>query len=173
MMTIMGIDPGLTGGFAIIDPDGVIIEPMPNDPYGKIDLHELKRLFSYYAPSITHCYIEAPGMRPRQRTQDALSVGKTFGTLEAMMVCLSIKYSIIQSRKWSEEFDHGVKEKNPKKRYPMIKVARRKIVAGLYPKVDLRRSEKCKVADSGMVDAILIATYGFNKHTSKGSIHHG
>jgi hypothetical protein len=167
MMTVMAIDPGLTGAFAIIDRDSVIVEPMPNNADGKIDLQELKRLFMHYASSITHCYIEMSTMRPGQSAQSTFSTGRTFGTLEGMLVCLGIKYTPIQSSVWSKAYDHGVTEKVASKRYPLIKKARRGIVAELYPNIDLRRTKNCKNADSGMVDALLLARYGFNAHTAK------
>ncbi len=166
-MMICAIDGGAKGAFAFIDGESVIVEPMPQTADGKVDLKELTRLFRHYADQITYCYLEKGGMRPRQSTQSTFAFGRNFGILEGMLACLRINYIVVTPQLWSKEFDHKVTEKNVQKRKRMIKVARRAIVAKLYPGIDLKKTSQCKTPDEGIVDALLIATYGWNKHNKK------
>lgn len=155
---VMGIDPGKQGAFAVLDGDSVIVEPMPLTEDGALDLYEIARLFRYYANELTHAYLELQSIRPMQAGQ--FQVGRGFGNLEGMLSCLRMSYTVLKPQDWSRFYEHGVNEKNIKKRYPLIKKARREIVARLYPGIDLRKSADCRVAHEGMVDALLIADYG-------------
>jgi hypothetical protein len=161
-MMVLGIDPGKTGGFAVLDGDSVIVEPMPANDDG-IDLPELNRLLRHYADHVTLCYLEMAGMRPKQSTQSTFAFGRNFGIIEGMLSALHIKYKIIRPDTWSKNYEHGVTEKVPAKRKAKIKVARRGIVAKLYPGIDLRKSERSSTPDEGMVDALLIADFGWNQ----------
>lgn len=161
-MMILGIDPGASGAFALLDGESVIVEIMPLDEDGKLDLKELNRLLRAYADQITYAYLEEAQIRMAQGGQ--LSFIRNFGIIEGMLACLGVKTTVVRAGLWSKEFDHGVTEKVLKKRKKMIKVARRGIAESLYPGIDLLRTPNCKFPDEGIVDALLIATYGWRKH---------
>lgn len=168
---ILGIDPGRSGAFAFREKDGITLEIMPTNEHG-IDWDEVFNILSHYRYHITRCYLEQASIRPGQASQ-ATTI-RNGAVLEGILISLKIPYSMIRPSDWSVMYDHGVKEKNKEKRKRLIKIARRSIAANLYPDIDLRKSSRSKIADEGIVDAILIADYGFNKHTSsKGSTHHG
>jgi hypothetical protein len=162
-MLVAGIDPGLTGGFALRSEDSIILEPLPVLD-GRLDLAELNRLFRFYADQITHAYLEQSGTRPGQSAQSGFSTARGFGNLEGMLACLGIKYTTVRPQEWSPKYDHGVQEKELSKRYTLIKKARAKIAQELYPGIDMKRTPQCKGPDSGLVDALLIATWGWEKH---------
>lgn len=163
-MTILGVDPGLEGGFAILDGDSVIVEPMPVGEEG-LDVQELYRLLSHYAPLVSACYLELQQMRPQQSGQ--FTIGRNFGKIEALLTVCHIKYQTVRPADWSKHYAHGITEKDPHKRYTAIKQARREIAATLYPGIDLRKSERAKLPHDGLVDALLIADYGLRLHQAK------
>lgn len=164
--TILGIDPGKEGGFAVLDGDSVIVEPMPLTDDGDLDVPELHRLIAYYAPSVSRCYLEMASMRPNQSGQ--FLIGRNFGKLEAVLVLAGVKFELVQPQTWSAHYPHGVTETDRAKRYKAIKAARRRIVAGLYPGIDLKKTARSTTDHEGMVDALLIADYGFRiNHSSR------
>ena len=162
-MMIVGIDPGLTGGFAIRTVNSIILETLPTLD-GRLDLPELNRLFRHYADQITHAYLELSGTRPGQSAQSGFSTARGFGNLEGMLACLGVAYTAIRPQQWSPSYDHGVTEKKLSKRYALIKKSRARIAQELYPGIDMKRTPQCKNPDSGLVNALLIADFGWQKH---------
>lgn len=160
-MMILGIDPGSSGAFALLGKEDLIVEPMPVKD-GYFDVQELNRLLRHYADQVTYCYLEQAQIRSMQAGQ--FSFARNFGVIEGMLACLGIKYMVVRANEWSAEFDHKVTEKNLKKRKKLIKIARRGIAQSLYPGIDLKRTPNCKFQDEGIVDALLIATWGWRKH---------
>ncbi len=160
-MVILGIDPGQEGGFAVLDGDSVIVEPMPQKKDGKIDSGELFGLLSHYVPKATFVYIEKAGLRPRQSVQTTFACGFNHGILLGMLGIFNVEPLIVRPTEWSKHYSHGVTEKDKHKRYAAIKVARRRIVSDLYPGIDLKKTERSSVPHEGMVDALLIADYGW------------
>lgn len=100
-------------------------------------------------------------MRPHQGAVQTFKAALHFGELRGILVALGIPYALIQPQTWSEEFAHGVEEKDKLKRYRAIKVARKKIATDLFPGIDLRESDRCKTPHEGMVDALLLAEFGY------------
>lgn len=160
-MIVLGIDPGLEGGFAILDGDSVVVEPMPQGKDGKLDVQELARLLAHYAPRVTRCYLERVGSRPGQGSVSTFTFGKGYGILIGLLVALGVRYEEVLPQVWSKHYEHGITEREPNKRQRLIKAARRDIVATLYPGIDLKKTARSTVFHEGMVDALLIADYGW------------
>lgn len=137
---------------ALLWDDGILIEPM-------MDWDRLTGWLHTWKNHIDLAVIEEPGMRPGQATQTAMKVGRGVGIIQGLLMGLIIPQQMIRPQSWSASFPHGVVEKDPAKRYRLIKEARREIVQKLFPKIDFRASERCKTAHSGMVDAALIAVH--------------
>lgn len=159
-MIVLGIDPGLEGGLAIREGDGVILEPMPVKD-GSLDLDDIYHFLHPYARAVTKSYLEMQSLRPMQSGQ--FKIGRGFGQLETILWSLRIPTVIVEPKDWSKHYPHGVEERDLKKRKPMIKKARSEIASRLYPGIDLRRTNKCKVPDEGLVDALLIADFGWKQ----------
>lgn len=165
MITIMGIDPGAKGAFAILNGDSITAEIMPLLPNGELDVKELIRLISHYSKDVTYAYFEKAQIRQKQMGQ--FSFIRNFGVIEGILACFGINTIVVPSGTWSKEFDHGVIEKVLAKRKRLIKVARRSIAEKLYPGIDMKRTPACRFSDEGIVDALLIATYGWNKNKNR------
>lgn len=56
-MATLGIDPGLTGGLAVIGDDGLWLEPMPTNASG-VDALELARLIGDWRSEVSAAYLE-------------------------------------------------------------------------------------------------------------------
>jgi hypothetical protein len=151
-VAILGVDPGVEGGLAVLWDDGIMIEPM-------MPVEELARWLGYWSKEITFAAVEEPGMRPGQATQTTMKVGRGVGRIEGILHALGIRFAIVRPQSWSKEFPHWVTETDRDKRYAAIKQSRKEIVAKLWPKVDFRASERSQKAHAGMVDAALIAEY--------------
>ena len=160
-MMIVGIDPGMTGGIAIRESGGIILEPMPiRDEF--IWLEDLQHILWPHRHSIVMTYLEMQSIRPMQSGQ--FKIGRSFGQIEALLRLLMIPVTIVRPQEWSPKYDHQVVEKVLSKRYALIKKARAKIAQELYPGIDMKRTPQCKGPDSGLVDALLIADFGWHKH---------
>lgn len=158
-MTILGIDPGLEGGLAILDGDSVILEPMPTTDAG-LDVVELSRLLAHYAPQVTRAYLEMQQLRPQQQGQ--FTIGRNFGKLEGALIINRVPYQLVRPADWSKQYAHGVTETDHNKRTKAIKDSRRMIAQRLFPGIDLRKTERSTTAHDGLVDSLLIAHYGWN-----------
>ena len=149
-MIVIGIDPGLSGGIAILQP-GAFPEafPMPTVSEGKkrgLDLQRLRGLLlgaSMYA-------IEKAQPMPKQGVTSCFNYGKVYGVLMAMSW---MNGSVIEVRpqEWQREFGitraSGGKER-------AISVAMK-----LFPGTSLLATERCRKAHDGMADALLIAEW--------------
>ena len=150
-MRILALDPGLTGGLAIISEDGVIVEPMPSLD-GVLDLATLARLIKFHTPNIA--YLEKVGARPGQGVSSMFKFGRVFGALEGLLTGLGIPYRLITPQAWTKVMHQGVERSVDPKKRSIIAASR------LFPDVDLLATERSKVPHSGMADALLLAEYG-------------
>lgn len=157
---IMGIDPGLNGGIAIISKyDGVIVEPMPKkDETNEIDLEELSRLLKDFSLDIKMAYLEKVHAMPKQGVSSTFKFGKGFGAVEALLIAHKIPYRLITPQAWQKIMHKGEsRAQGPKQR--SLRVAKR-----LFPRVNFLKSERSRVDHDGLIDAILIAEYGRVKY---------
>jgi len=161
---LVGIDPGLQGGVVSIDMDGQIIYKwtMPIIEGGKgkkeIDLVALREIFDEIKEA-KMVYIEKVGAMPKQGVSSMFKFGKVFGYLEAMLAAFQIPYIMVTPQQWSKEIHFGLsRDLKPKERSLVV-------LNRMYPKVDLRVTERSKKPHDGLLDALLIAEYGRRKTT--------
>jgi hypothetical protein len=160
-MMILGVDPGMEGAVCILDDDSVILEVMPTKD-GLIDVVELGHILRPYAPMITKAYLEGASLRPMQQGQ--FKIGQNFGRIQAVLEYMGIWALTVRPQDWSKDYDHGVVEKDKKKRYGLIKKARARIAQGLFPEINLMATTGSYVPHDGLVDALLIANWGWSIH---------
>lgn len=104
----VGIDPGKTGGFVIIQGDVIakLTFPMIGTEY---DVHAILEMFKLLDPNNTHVVIE--DVKALQKPFDSgnwsLSRGKTI--LEMCCVALGIPFTFVHSKTWQKEIWQGVK----------------------------------------------------------------
>lgn len=94
----LGIDPGQSGGFAILESAGVVIDvtPMPDT---EADIAAYLREFGM---SIRMAYIEAVHSMPKQGIASAFKFGCGYGGLRMALVCLRIPFESVTPGSWQK-----------------------------------------------------------------------
>lgn len=159
MDNIIGIDPGLAGGIAILNKQGKIqdVMSMPvlylktaKGRKGEYDVKKIREMFEEYSPKMVA--LEIQQAMPKQGVTSTFKTGRGFGLLEGILIGLKIPYILIKPRQWQSTMFEGLPKDNSKTL--SILVAER-----LFPEQDFRKSDRCSNVSDGMTDAILIAEY--------------
>lgn len=165
---ICAIDPGLEGAICVMDKDKSVIyhEVMPliGD---ELDLKELSSiLFKLKAEfKIDLVILEKASTRPGQSAQSGLKTGRNYGVLEGMLASFAIPYKEIRPEQWSKgltPIKKGNKTLTSNQKYKLRKERNLREAQKLFPTLDLRANEKCRVPHSGKVDSLLIANFGLS-----------
>lgn len=157
-MRILGIDPGLDGGLAILSSDGLVIEVMPTLGEGKrtVDaswLADFLHTNSRFYGGLHGAYLELVGAMPGQGVTSMFSFGEGFGVLKGVLAALGIPYTLVSPRKWQGAV-LGAHTKGDSKGAAAVRAAQ------LFPGVNFRASQRSRKPHDGMVDAALLAYYG-------------
>ena len=159
-MKIIGIDPGLDGGIAVMDERGLrYAEVLPTTKLAKkreVNLAALRDLLSIdlddlnpFARDGVHVFLEHVHAMPKQGVTSMFTFGRGFGQIEGILAGLRIPYTLVSPQTWKKVVMAGEPKGSE------ILVAER-----LWPEQDWRASERCKKQHMGMIDAALIAEYG-------------
>ena len=146
---ILGIDPGLDGGLAIIDGSAIeLLETIPTQTKSgfikrQVDAEKLSNILRVYPDLV--CYLEGVASRPGQGVASVFSFGDTYGAIRGVLGALNIPtYTVIPS-KWKKALQISSKEDSLK------------AIKDLYP--DMKWLKK----DHNLAEAVLIAVYGIKE----------
>lgn len=148
-MTIIGIDPGLTGGIAVLKGSDEFSMPMPTVKAGKksqIDETSVRKFLS--TCFCARAYVEKVGGMPKQGVASVFTFGAGWGLVRGILCGLGISYELVTPQRWQKEILGG----QPNSQYL--------VASRLWPEFDFRATNRCRKPHSGMVDAMLIAEYG-------------
>ena len=153
-MRIFGIDPGLSGGIAILDDNKIKeIFDMPVMPDGKKNKRQinsalLAQLFKENIKDIedTVIIVEQVNAMPGQGVTSMFNFGQTFGAIKGISAALSLPIFFVRPAKWKKHFELINSSKD----------ASRTKAIEMYPSFAEKLSKKKDVNKS---DAILIARY--------------
>lgn len=136
---ILGIDPGESGGFAILNCDGCVhmVQAM-----GKLTPADRCDIIRKFTPEICKAYIEKVGVMPKQGIVSAATFMRNYGQLEGFLVGCQTPYEFILPAAWQKAL--GCLTKGDKN----ITKAR---AQGLFPHIQVTHA---------LADALLIAEYG-------------
>ena len=95
---ILGIDPGKSGGLAVIWPCGAEVHKMPDT---ERDLWDCIREL---VPNGGRAYIEKVHAMPGQGVTSMFSFGQNYGMLRAFLVAHGIPFETVTPAKWQREF---------------------------------------------------------------------
>ena len=155
-MRIVGIDPGLDGGIAMMEGSRLVIEQMPTTGGTRrsIDAGRLSMQFAAWMldEGIEHAFLERVGAMTGQGVTSMFSFGEGYGVIKGVLSALHISYSLVSPQKWQNAI--GVAKSKDTKGAAATRAAQ------LFPGVDFRASARCRKPHDGMVDAALIAAYG-------------
>ena len=153
-MRIIGIDPGLSGGIAILDNSKVVeLFDMPVMPDGKKNKRQLNSalLVKLIKDNIknledTVMVVEQVNAMPGQGVTSMFNFGQTFGAIKGICAALGIPIFLVRPAKWKKHFELINSSKD----------ASRTKAIEMYPSISEQLSKKKDVNKS---DAILIARY--------------
>lgn len=171
--TYIGIDPGLKGGVAIISPDGNInLFPTPLIAKEEIDVLSLSKMLFQYRDC--HVVIEKVHSIFGVSAAANFSFGFGCGALYAMLKILEVPFTEVSPVTWQKEMWQGVspvmiptdkKTKDGEVKYKVnTKATSLLAVKRLFPTVNLLASNRCTTPHDGMVDALLLASFGKRKN---------
>ncbi|MBA3936222.1 MAG: Holliday junction endonuclease [Planctomycetes bacterium] len=152
----VGIDPGLRGGIAALDPTGQVMGtwPMPvagGEVYaaGLADLLRSLRCFDGYR-DISRVCLEKVGAMPKQGVVSTFRFGTGWGTVRGVCAALAIPVTLVPPTVW--------------KKFVLVGLAHDKagaiqFCANRWPTADLILPG-CRVAHDGIAEALCLAHYG-------------
>ena len=159
-MRIIGIDPGLSGGIAILDDLKIFdIFDMPVMPEGKKNKNQLNsaQLVNIINKHVlkkenTFVIVEQVSAMPGQGVTSMFNFGQTFGSIKGICAALGLSIFYVRPAKWKKHFELINSSKD----------ASRTKVIEMYPSISSRLTKK---KDVNKADAILIARYFRDCHS--------
>ena len=146
---ILGIDPGLDGGLAILSGSHIeLLETIPTEKKTgfikrQVDAQKLSNILRVYPDVI--CYLEKVASRPGQGVGSVFSFGDTYGAIRGVLAALNIPTYMVAPQTWKKELKISSKEDSLK------------AIKDLYPLLKWRKK------DHNLAEAILIAMYGIKE----------
>ena len=152
-MRIIGIDPGLSGGIAILDDLKIFdLFDMPIMSEGKKNKNQLNSaqlvniIKKHIISGNTFVIVEQVSAMPGQGVTSMFNFGQTFGSIKGICAALNLPIFYVRPAKWKKHFELINSSKD----------ASRTKVIEMYPSISSRLSKK---KDVNKADAILIARY--------------
>ncbi len=146
-MKILAIDPGKTGGIALLGVPNPVADMMPlcgSDIDGKKIADMLRRI----QPDLV--ILEKVHSMPKQGVASTFKFGESYGRIKGILEGLGIPYQLVTPQEWKKHVLKGTK----KDKDAAIQHVRRK-----YPTINLIPPPK-RTPQDGIADAVCIAEYG-------------
>lgn len=147
MPRTLGIDPGLTGGYALLDDGRAVLEPFPLAG-GEVDLAELAIDWRSLEPDFA--VLELVGAMPQQGLSSTFTFGRRVGEIRGVLAALGLRYYEVRPQAWKKVVLAGT----AKDKAAVVAWARR-----AYPGARLVLPG-CRVAHHGLADALALAEFG-------------
>ena len=143
-MFFIGIDPGTSGGAALLDAAGQYIDAFKFKDMTDHDIAEAFREWAGFGD--IQCIIEKVHSMPKQGVKSTFTFGRNFGFLVGCLTALKIPFDFVTPNKWQTALQCQTKgDKNVTK----AKAQR------LFPTLKITHA---------LADALLIAVYCRNQH---------
>lgn len=170
-MLILGIDPGLSGGIAVMHQKSGKVEtkfkmPIFKEKGGSFIQSDqiIEFFFDIYKP--THTIIEKQHSRPtdgkRSLNKTLVNYGILLGIIESY--CLTsdkdVSFNIVNPSSWQIKMFEGVDKILDKKGKKDTKEMAREKCRKLWPEEDFRATKRSRIMHDGICDAMLITEYG-------------
>jgi len=163
-MKILGIDPGLNGGFAVIDttidPFLYSMQIMPVRKDGAVDG---KFIFDWVlAQKVDSAFFEDVHSIYGIGAKQNFNLGINIGIIKGSLNCAGVEYKLVQPKEWQASCHQGVYSKEVRAKDKTLDAATRlypDLVKRLTPQKTARMKYDPKPHD-GLIDALMIAHYG-------------
>lgn len=162
-MIVLGIDPGLTGGLALIKSGerprviaAVDIPVVGENAKRRVDVLKVIKFLQKH--SIAHGFIERAQAMPDQGASSGFIYGRAVGALEACVQGMQIPMTVVEASAWKKA--NGLLRPNhvDKKQWSkIVKKASRQRALQLFPEAEPMMSREM---DHGRAEAALIARFG-------------
>ena len=149
-MIIVGVDPGASGGLAVIFPDGTVV----TEPFRGLTLLGMYHVFQDLRVDcserglLMRAAIEEVHAMPKQGVASTFAFGRSFGHLEALMLAAGIAFERVQPRAW--QGDLGLLRRNRDESKTAKKNRHKALAQELFPGVKVTHAT---------ADALLIAEW--------------
>lgn len=157
-MIFIGVDPGKTGGLAIVR-NGYCMGVTPMLIAGKdVDFVEVAGWVRRMSASLCAnaiAYIEKVHAMPKQGVTSMFKFGFVTGGVHGVLAALKIPRHLVTPHAWKKEILAGTKKD---------KLAAIDYVRSAYPDISLLATPRSRKCHSGMADAVCIAEYGYRTH---------
>jgi len=167
-MTIIGVDPGLKGAFAVMVEDKLTqLVSMPVQTFemstktksGKtkqksmIDGAAVRKFLKQFPRNHeTEIVIELVGVRFGDGGVSMFNFGEGFGLLKGIFIGMGFKFCQVRPAAWTKAMGLNYSETNA---YNPADI----VAPNMFPDVDFRRTPRCQLRDEGFCDAALIAEF--------------
>lgn len=146
-MIYIGVDPGSkSGAYAVINDRLYTVQPWDDTQFIK----DMRLVAGSGDKAVA--LVEKVGAMPKQGVRSTWNFGKNAGYIEGALHALSIPFQLVPPGIWKKEFSlNSDKAKS-------IGVCHR-----LFPDVILKRTDKSRVDDNNLAEALLMAEYARRK----------
>ncbi len=176
-MKIIGIDPGLQGGIAILETatypkfkvethsleeakptypvmalERLTLHTMPLIGDKDYDVQAIKNIFREHRDVALVC-VERQQSMPGQGLSSTFKTGQGFGILIGVLSALELRYEVVPAQRWQRQLFTGLKHGQD------TKISSEIVAKRLFPTTDFRRSSRARVASDGLTDACCIAEF--------------
>jgi len=153
----IGIDPGKKGYLCLYNANYSGYKHYPLFNGNRLNREMLDTIEKLAETYTMIAVVEQVHSMPHQGVASTFSFGTNYGMILGALETIGIPYTTVTPGKWQKFICEAVdKASNTKQMH--FNAARR-----LFPNMDFRRSERCKVYDDNKVDASLICEYGMRK----------
>lgn len=164
MKVFIGIDPGLSGGAAVIDWNGKVSVAYPLPLLNEqLDYNALTQmLYDLMKHYDCHTWIEKVSAMPGQGVSSMFKFGFVTGAIHGILSAIQMPYSTVTPQAWKKKVLVGIeRNKDNPKEAALIYCMRE------YPTVSLLATSRSKKPHSGIVDSLCIATFGYLSRLEK------
>jgi hypothetical protein len=148
---IIGIDLGKQGAICIRDGEEIETLVMPLLD-GEIDERALADLFLEIASEVKMVAFETIFALKGHGGNSMINFGEQAGVIRGILSALKIPYKRVAARAWQSKLLKDVTGSD-------TKVKALKVASSLFPGVELKATERSRIAHPGIVDALLISEY--------------
>lgn len=151
-MIYIGIDPGSrSGAYAALNDKGERwTVPWDNDSFA-LSMKAITTLRDRDGEDLM-AIVEKVGAMPKQGISSTWVFAENFGYIQGVLHALKIPFQLVPPRVWKKEFSLTSEKAKS------IEVCHR-----LFPDVSLKRTEKSRIDDSNLAEALLMAEYARRK----------
>lgn len=156
---ILGIDPGLTGAFVTFDGQDFSYSLMPLTPDRRVDFDAVWDILELFATLRFRSGVFLERAMPMAMgAKHAFNYGRDFAAIEHGIQLAGVPVVQVEPSKWTKVVYQGVSADLKPKAKSLV--ALKRLLPKLYSKVPT--APKSGKLHEGVVDALLIAYYGYN-----------